>query len=344
MSCGRECPDAQVRARRSGQDAGVPLSQHLVVGAGIAGVAAARALRAGGLDVRLVDRGRRPGGRMSSRTIDGRPVDLGAAYFTVEDGSRFAAVVADRVERGLARPWTDTFAVAGPEGVRSHTTGPVRYAAPGGLRSLVVDLAEGLDAVPERVVSSVVAGDGSGAVVDGERWASAVLAMPDPQARRLFAADSAIPERLQTADDWDPTIAVVLRFEARVWDEDLHGAFVHDSDVLSFVADDGDRRGDGAPVLVAHTSADCAREHLSDPDGAVGTVVAAVREALGIAADPVSTWAHRWTFARPATTRAEPFLFEDGVGVAGDGWGGRSSVGAAWESGDALGRRIGADG
>ena len=50
----------------------------IVVGAGISGVAAARELRDAGLPVVVLDRGRRIGGRMASRTIDGRPVDIGA--------------------------------------------------------------------------------------------------------------------------------------------------------------------------------------------------------------------------------------------------------------------------
>ena len=78
---------------------------------------------------------------MSSRTMHGRPVDLGASYLTATGGSPFAGVVDDWVHRGLARPWTDTFAVAGPDGLRRTTTGPLRYGAPGGLRSLVEDLA-----------------------------------------------------------------------------------------------------------------------------------------------------------------------------------------------------------
>ena len=103
----------------------------VVVGAGLAGVACARTLRAAGAPVVLVDRGRRLGGRMASRRIDGRVVDLGASYLTVSD-PEFAAVVDDWQQRGLARPWTDTFAVAGGE----PKTGPLRWAAPGGLRSL----------------------------------------------------------------------------------------------------------------------------------------------------------------------------------------------------------------
>ena len=106
----------------------------LIVGAGIAGIACARALRDAGVSARVVDRGRRPGGRMASRTINGRAVDLGAAYFTAEPGTPFTEVVNGWLARGLARPWTDTVAVAGAEGIQRYSTGPMRYAAPLGLR------------------------------------------------------------------------------------------------------------------------------------------------------------------------------------------------------------------
>ncbi len=64
----------------------------VVVGAGLAGLACARALTDAGVPVRILERGRVVGGRLASRRLDGRPADIGAAYFTVDDPA-FAAVV-----------------------------------------------------------------------------------------------------------------------------------------------------------------------------------------------------------------------------------------------------------
>ena len=306
-----------------------------VVGAGIAGLACARVLSSTGCAVRVLDRGRRPGGRMSSRTMHDRAVDLGASYLTARSGSPFAAVVEDWVARGLARPWTDTFAVAGPDGLRDTTTGPVRYAAPAGLRSLVEDLATGLDVTCQHPVERV----GAGPTVDGRSSPAVVLAMPGPQAARLLDPGSAAG-RLAADGRWTPAIAVVLGWSQRRWPADLHGAFVHDSSAVDWVADDGDRRGDGAPVLVAHTTADLADRHLAEPPGVVPEVVAAVRAALGIDADPDWAAAHRWTFARPADPRTEPFGLADGVGLCGDGWHAPAKVESAWASGTALGTAL----
>lgn len=307
-----------------------------VVGAGISGMACARALTRAGVPVRVLDRGRRPGGRIATRTVGGRTVDTGASYVTAPDDSRFAAVMADWVDRGLARAWTDTFAVADADGIRSRSTGPMRYAAPAGLRSLVADLGTGLDVTAERTVASVSPGR-----LDGEPAGEIVLAMPDPQATRLLDADNPLRERLD-AVAWEPVIAVVLTWADRRWPADLHGAFVNDSEELSFIADDGDRRGDGAPVLVAHTTAALAAAHLDDPDAAIGAVVASVRRILHIN-EPQHALAHRWTFARSERARDEPYARDDGLAVCGDGWGGKPSAHTAWSSGDALGRALAAE-
>ena len=305
-----------------------------VVGGGISGIACARALADQGATVQVLDRGRRLGGRMGGRTLHGRVVDLGASYLTVGADSPFAPVVAGWVDRGLARPWTDTFAVAGPDGIEQTTTGPLRYGTAGGLRTLVEDLAAGLDVRLERTVHAVTgAGRPS---VDGQPADAVVLAMPDPQAARLATPD-AVPDA-----GWRPTLSVALGWPTRRWAADVHGAFVHDSPVLDWVADDGDRRGDDAPVLVAHSTPEFAAAHLDDPDTAAPAVAAAVRAALGIAEEPAWSHVHRWSFAKPAHAREAPFDLTGGLGLCGDGWSAPSKVESAWRSGDALGHALAA--
>lgn len=301
-----------------------------VVGGGISGLACARAATTGGLSVRVLDRGRRVGGRLSSRTLWGRPVDLGASYF-VPDDSDFDGVVRGWADRGLARPWTDTFAVIDADGEQTRKTGPMRWAAPRGLRSLAVDLADGLDVRTEHTVERV-----EPYRIDGDEAGEVVLAMPGPQAARLL--DAAPGSELA----WEPVIAVALRWDSRQWPIDLHGAFVDADPDVSFIADDGDRRGDAVPVLVVHTTAERARRHLHDPAAAIPPVYDAVRRLLRIDAEPSATFAHRWTFARPVATTGEPFSQAPGLSACGDAWGDRAAVRTAWGSGHALGRALAA--
>ena len=304
----------------------------VVVGAGIAGVACAVTLAAGGVDVRVVERARTVGGRMASRRLDGRPVDLGAAYFTVRDDG-FAQVVARWRAAGLARPWTSELAVLGGDGP-DRAPGPLRWAAPGGLRSLVAALTEGLPVALEQEVARI----GPGPTVDGEPADAVVLAMPDPQAERLLdGATSAAA--LVAGRAWRSVISVAAGWERREW-APLPAAFVNDHPLLSIVADDGARRGVGAPVLVAHTTDEPARRYDARPDDAVAPVLDALRDLLGITATPAWTYAHRWRYAQPAEPREAPFhLGDDGVCLAGDGWG-SPRVETAWRSGTDLARAL----
>ncbi len=301
-----------------------------MVGAGIAGIACAVELAAAGVPVRVLERARTLGGRMASADLEGRPVDYGAAYFTVRD-PEFAAVVEGWRTAGLARQWTSELTVFGTEG-RSSKSGPVRWAAPHGLRSLVVDLAQGLDITFGHEVHRVGPG------VDGHPADVVVLAMPDPQAERLLDAGSAAGAAV-AGRPWRPVIAVTAAYVEREWTP-LPAAFVNDHPVLSLIADDGDRRGDGAAVLVAHTTAAVARRHDGDPDGAVPEVLAALGELLGLQQRPRWTRAHRWRYAAPERERDTSFLLtSDGIALAGDGWG-RSSIETAWRSGTLLGREL----
>lgn len=304
----------------------------IVVGAGISGIAAARTLSEAGTPVLVLNRGRRIGGRMASRRTDGRPVDTGASYFTVSDPA-FEAVVRDWQQRGLAREWTDTFSVVA-DGNLTPKSGPLRWGAAGGLRSLVEDLGAGLD-VREQTVETV----GPGRQVDGLTASAVVLAMPDPQARRLL--DSSFAAELAALDDpFAPTLALTARWPDRCW-PDVHGVFVSDHPLLTWIADDGRRRGDGAPVLVAHSTPEFAGEHLDAHGEAAGPLAVAVRDVLGIEAEPTSTRVHRWTFAKPTGTREQPFfLGEQLVGLCGDAWSTKPRVESAYLSGVALGRAL----
>ncbi|MDZ7929596.1 MAG: NAD(P)-binding protein [Rhodococcus sp. (in: high G+C Gram-positive bacteria)] len=226
-----------------------------IVGAGIAGAACARVLRDADVPFRIVDRGRAPGGRMSSPELHGRRVDLGAGYFTVRD-QEFSTVVAEWESGGLARQWANTFGILKPDTAPCTTTGPVRWATPNGLRSLVRNMLDGVDIQHPTELTDLP---------DGH----VVVAMPDPQATRLTAVPDAV--------DYVPVIAVACGFDGL----DLpfrDAAFVNDHPDIDFVVDDGARRGDGAPVLVVHTTSERAQQHLDFPDGAIAPVLDALRE------------------------------------------------------------------
>jgi len=311
----------------------------IVVGAGISGIACARAMLDAGIEPTVLDRGRAMGGRMATRTLrdtatpwDGHVVDIGASYFTASDAA-FHAVVDDWVARDLARPWTDTFHVADPSGIQGVRTGPLRYAAQHGLRSLIIDLASPLTAVKSSVDVDSLEVDDTGLRVNDQRTDAVALCMPVPQAQRLW--------QVPAEHVWEPVIAVTLVFAERNWME-FDGAFVNDDPVITWIADDGKRRGDDAAVLVAHTNPVFAAMHLDDPTAVLPASIEAVTRILGIDQRPAWVDVHRWTYAKPIAAHPEPYWHDPQVrlGVAGDAWAAGPKVEAAWLSGTALGSAL----
>ncbi|MEO7262791.1 MAG: FAD-dependent oxidoreductase [Jatrophihabitantaceae bacterium] len=339
----------------------------IVIGAGIAGVSCARALAEAGVAVLVLERNRQPGGRMATGEHAGRVVDTGASYFTVSD-ERFDILVRDWQRRGLARPWTDTFEVYRERAFRL-SSGPLRWAAADGLRTLVQDLADtaGLR-VEQCEVDSVSShgspsangsSDGSRLAVDGRPAAAVVLAMPDPQARAILHPGLAA-ERAGLHTLFEPVLALSAGWPERGWRR-LDGVFVHGDERLSWIADDGSRRGDEAPVLVAHSTPSWAARQLGlgdqpgqpgqlgqlgqpdQPAEAVEGMLQALSEVLGVDAAPSWTRLDQWLHAKPAAGRAAGFqLWPSLVGACGDSWSPRPRVEAAFLSGLRLGNALAA--
>lgn len=283
----------------------------VVVGAGIAGLACARELLDAGVPTRVLERLPGPGGRLTSDWIGNRWADTGAAYLTADDPAFLGRLQSWRIA-GLARPWTDTFR-------GQHGPAALRWSAPGGLRTLAADLARELDITYGVEVAELPRGKRDNAVV---------LAMPGPQALRIADLPAAREQ------SWSPAVTAVLTYPERLW-PDFAGAFVNDHPVLSTVCDDGDRRGDRAPVLVAHSTATFAKEYEhGDPGPAMAR---AVGELLGIGGEPEVTVRY-WPQAQPKPGHGA-FAVRDGVYLCGDAFG-RPRVQTAWLSGRAVARKI----
>lgn len=278
---------------------------------------------------------------MASRTLrdtgtafDGRVVDIGASYFTVSD-RHFASVIERLQSDGVVRPWTDGFHIAGPTGIEGVSGGSMRYAAPHGLRSVVEALAASVPTVELGTEVGRVDIADDGVLVDGVATDAVALCMPTPQAARV--TDHVADERAM----WEPVLAVTCVFDRSYWIE-LDGVFVNGDSVISWIADDGSRRGDGAPVLVAHVDPVLSARHLDDPVTVIPMAVAALHRILGFSAHPDWVDVHRWTFAKPRTASDDSFwlVSHANLAVAGDAFASGPKVEAAWLSGHRLGLEL----
>ena len=117
----------------------------LVVGAGVAGLACARALADAGRRVAVLERARGVGGRCATRRVDGQPVDHGVPFLHGGEPA-FVAAVEAALGDDLGRGWPATVEGDGvPCRPAAFEAGSARWAPRAGVNAFPKALAAGLD-------------------------------------------------------------------------------------------------------------------------------------------------------------------------------------------------------
>ena len=303
----------------------------VVVGAGLAGLAAARAL-ANEYEVVVLDKSRGVGGRMATRRIGSATIDHGAQFFTTHT-PEFAQVVADWVACGVAEPWFT--GRVGPHGA-VDSDGHTRFKGVPSMNAVAQHLAEGLDVRRSSPVESV-AGEGEGWVVrtaDGVFAADAVLlTAPVPQSLALLAAGGVAladdDRRALEAIEYEPCLAVLAVLDGPT-QLPPPGAVDPDDGPVDWVADNHRKGVSAAHAVTVHATAAFSREHWDVDDE---TVVASLLSALQLGAAPQRDGAQvqRWRYARPVTVhplRCLEARGQPGLVFGGDAFGGAKVEGA----------------
>src|SRR5690606_26831116 len=241
----------------------------VVVGAGIAGLLAARQLQARGLEVVVLERQEQPGGRMATEDIGTGRADTGAQFFSVRD-ERFAALAREWLDTGLIFEWSRGWLDASAEG--GEPDGVPRYAVRGGRQALVERLAGGLDVRTGLPVPAVgPAGDGCQVGSGGPMFAArglvltppAVesLALLDAGATPLSPADRAALERIEYA----PCIAAMFWYDGEA-SLPAPGALQNPGERVSWMADNRAKGISESTVLTVHATPEASRELWERPD------------------------------------------------------------------------------
>jgi renalase len=298
----------------------------VVVGAGLAGLTAARALSAGGHAVLVLDKGRSPGGRMATRRIGGATIDHGAQFFTVR-GDAFAAQVATWEADGVARVWCHGFA---PDG-----DGFPRYVGTRGMNAITKHMAVGLDVRCGVMVFAIRHADagrrGWEVVVDDGtvHQADAVVSTcPLPQTfSLLFEAGVDLPRALVT-DEYDRTLALLAVLD-RPSAVPAPGGVPQPEGIFSFVGDNAAKGISAVPAVTFHAGPAWSEQHWDHDRAAVhDALAAAARPWLG-AARLVDSQVKRWRFATPRSPSPELcWIAPDGtLVIAGDAFAGPKIAG-----------------
>jgi predicted NAD/FAD-dependent oxidoreductase len=306
-----------------------PIRNVAIIGAGLAGIACGARLAAANLEVALFDKGRRPGGRFSTRRVDDLRFDHGAAYL--------------REAQRIGEPAALSLAEWRPRG--REVADPVWVGVPG-MSALPSALAADLDVHSGVRVEGLEGEPGAWSLVDDAGrglgiFQAVAVAVPAPQAVPLLTAAPRLREAARSAA-MAPCWTGMFAFKEPL---------AVDIDVI--------RPGDGVAERAVRNSAkpdrpsemDCwvvygddnwSHDHLEDDKE---TVAEALLESLTRAAGTGPRLlhyraAHRWRYARALPPFAGPAFDADALlGICGDwtsGPAGENAVESGWTLADLV--------
>jgi len=331
----------------------VHLQNIAIIGAGVAGMSAARVLGAAQVDVRLFDKGRSQGGRLATRRVLAMGENGAEKQWLFDHGAQFV-----RAREPSLRMLLDGLVASGAavdwQRARATVRSDPSFIGVPAMSAIARAMANGLKITTQAHVHEV-ARDGrnwrmlvekDGRRVWSEPFGAVIVSAPAPQAAALVGAVSldaaSIAERAIMQPCWAAMFAVPASSVAGL----MSGA-VNDDAAISWIASSTDRHGSLASnetetLIAVHARADWSTARLEDD---AATIVADLRghlsARLGLRLAPCYESAHRWRYALVDRSAPGPYFWDEGLrlGLCGD-WLVGPRVEAAWTSGAALARAI----
>ena len=304
-----------------------------IIGAGMAGLACADALTDAGHSAVLFDKGRGPGGRMSTRRI-ATPLgavafDHGAQYFTARDPD-FRRLVDSWSALGIAAPWPQAGADAWVGMPAMNDV--IRHMA--ALRDVAWD--HPISGMVRRHDAWWLTGKGG----ESGPYDAVILAIPAEQAAAILSLHDFPMARIALMARSQPCWTGMFVFERRL---DGLPAVLRNEGGIAWATRNSAKPGRSGPeAWVVQASAAWSAASLEAPQEQVSALLLAeLEKAAGSPLpEPLAAVSHRWRFALSAGT-GDGALWNSaiGLGVCGD-WLLGPRVECAWLSGRMLAARI----
>lgn len=326
-----------------------PPGRVAIVGAGMAGITAARALAHAGWQVTVFEKSRGAGGRMATRRTAFGGFDHGAQFFTVRDarfrlalqstsapvavwdvslvrvldelGHHVVAAPAIRERRWVAVPGMNALVKAWAEALVKDEAGQCQWM------SRVVRLERDVH-TPTRWQLHVEGADKALTLHEG--FDAVLLAVPAPQAAELLRASALVPdwqERLtrdvSVAPCWTVMVAWPHAMPSKL---DRLGPSWHaarsDHHRIAWVACEPSKPGRGTALRwVIQANPAWSAEHLEDDaEHITAELLQGFADITGMRATPTHAVAHRWRYAQTQRPLGEPYLWDAqrALGLCGD--------------------------
>ena len=278
-----------------------------IIGAGIAGAACAARLRQLGQDVVVFDKGRVPGGRMSSKRSVAGYLDLGAQYFTARSQA-FAGQCQKWLDAALVQRWSGRLASYQQGQLNASPDDTLRFNGVPSMQMPVRQLLEGVTLHSNCQVANIQFSAGGWRLFDSTiclgQFKQLVLALPQQQAGQLLSAQRANDSVLNDlfsqqallpcwAVDLQLTTALPLAFD---------GIFVKQDAQISWLARQSVKTGRCVAEhwLLHFTPAYSQQQLEAAQSDMVMQATSALQRISGQRCIVMSSLAHRWRFAQQA--------------------------------------------
>ncbi len=316
----------------------------LILGAGLAGLTAARELTQQGHNVLIFDKGRGVGGRLATRRIASGRADHGAQYFSARSAD-FQTLTQAMLSAGVVRDWhieqSDPASFQHP-----------RYVGVDGMSSIAKYLADGLNVQTGKRAVMVKQGEQGWEVGfdDGQTVTadSLIVTLPAPQALALWQESglslASDEQAVLEAIHYEPCLAVMLQLSQPSNVPTPGGLKLPPDSPVAWIADNQQKGISPALTTVTlHASHSYSQQHVDDTDLAalISELVAAVTDYIS-PETIVDQQIHRWRYSNATKRHNEPFLLASTPApllFGGDGFG-QGNVEGAYLSGLAMARHV----
>jgi predicted NAD/FAD-dependent oxidoreductase len=308
-----------------------------VIGAGMAGLTAARILEAAGASVTVFDKSKGTGGRLSSRSFEGGWIDHGAPYFSSER-PLFLDFLQD-LPTASVQPWQPHVAGSLGGDERPQLIGVPRNSA------ITRSLLGNLRFQPStRIARLATSAEGWQLFNDGDSllgcWPQVVIAVPAPQALTLLRAQSPLAETISTVK-MEPCWVTAVRTKTKLIDQ--ADVSVYQDPVVHRVIHNSAKPGRlNTNVYLVQATKSWSTDHLEETAENIGEQLQKrFDELVCNDGDSEILFSHRWRYAFTESPLGRPYLWdaELNLGVCGDWCLGRR-VEDAWQSGADLAMRM----
>ncbi|WP_052353947.1 NAD(P)/FAD-dependent oxidoreductase [Flectobacillus major] len=302
----------------------------VIIGAGMAGIAAARLLTQQGYDVCVLEKSRGVGGRMSTRRLGATKADHGAQYFSVKSLA-FQKVMDELVAKGIATTWQ----VA----QRKYP----RYIGSQGMNTIPKAMAEGITIFYEEKAVKITFNEVQTESGGHYQYDYLVLTIPVPQALQLLS-DSQIS--IDTHDNitlqdiqYDPCFAVLVTLKQPI--ASLKGGLIQENQPVAWVVDNAEKGITTTSTLTLHASDWYSKQNLERAVDEVGLELIGSISSLIKPEYIQHIQTHRWRYSLVSQRSSLSYLWLTGypIIIGGDGFG-VGNVEGAFLSGEAIAQAI----